>query len=41
MMWFIRESKSYMGYGQTISKLEFWVRFPGAAFRYWRLAHEA
>ncbi len=38
MRWFVSRSKSWMGYGKTISKIEFWRRFPRAAFRYWRLS---
>ena len=38
MKWFLCESKAYMGYGQATGKIEFWMRFPGAAFRYWRLS---
>jgi len=30
----IKESKFHMGYGENISKLEFWCRFPKALFRF-------
>jgi hypothetical protein len=32
LMWFIRESKKFMGYGEDISKFHFWLRFPKAYF---------
>lgn len=38
MSWrgFIVESKDYMGYGKSISKLRFWLNFPRAFIRfYW------
>ncbi len=36
--WFISRSKEWMDYGQGTSKMRFWLKFPGAAFRYWRLS---
>ncbi len=45
--WFIMESKLLMGYddynpftnGPSLKhKLNFWRRFPGSAYRYWRLS---
>lgn len=38
MAWkgFVKESKSYMGYGKAISKINFWIKFPKAALKfYW------
>lgn len=29
------ESKSYMGYGKHISKMQFWLKYPRAFCRYW------
>lgn len=37
--WFLRESKSFMGYGTYTPKLSFWLKFPIAymKFLYWSL----
>jgi len=37
MAWkgFLQESKDYMGYGKTISKIKFWIKFPKALWRYY------
>jgi hypothetical protein len=32
--WFLKESKSFMGYGKDISKPMFWVKFPGAYVKF-------
>lgn len=34
---FITESKSFMDYGIYIHKWKFWLRFPMAAFRFYRM----
>jgi hypothetical protein len=34
LVWFVRESKSFMGYGKAISKVKFWTRLPLAYVRF-------
>jgi hypothetical protein len=33
-MWFVRESKKFMEYGEKISKIDFWLKFPKAYFNF-------